>query len=122
MRDDGMKQKSCRDRCYRLEWSSGDMLKAGPPDVTGRPEGPRVPEVRAWRRGGLGGHHSRAAALPASLPGCLSVSSASLPPYTLSHFIPMSLPDQGGGRGKKRKREKKEEKREEEKEERQIED
>ncbi len=51
MRDDG-KQKSCRDRCYRLEWSSGDMLKAGPPDVAGRPEGPGVPEVRAWRRGG----------------------------------------------------------------------
>lgn len=92
MRDDG-KQKSCRDRCCRLEWSSGDMLKAGPPDVVGRPEGPGVPEVRARRRGG---QHSRAAALPASLPGCLSVSSASLPPYTLSHFSPMSLPDQGG--------------------------
>ncbi len=61
-----------------------------------------------------GGDHSRAVALPASLPGCLSVSSASLPPYTLSHFSPMSLPDQGGGgikkdreeRGRERKRRK----------------
>lgn len=54
MRDDG-KQKSRRDRCCRLEWSSGDMLKAGPPDVAERPEGPRVPKVRARkRRGGWG--------------------------------------------------------------------
>lgn len=46
MRDDG-KQKSCRDRCCRLERSSGDMLKAGPPDIARRPEGPRVPKVHA---------------------------------------------------------------------------
>lgn len=40
------------------------------------------------------------AARPASLLGCLSVSSASLPPNTLSHFSPMSLePDHGGGDG-----------------------
>lgn len=86
------------------------MLKAGPPDVAGRPEGPGVPEVCAWRSGReWGGHHSRAAA---SLPGCLSVSSASLPPYTLSHFSPMSLPDQGGGDIKKRERREREKKKE----------
>lgn len=43
-----------------------------------------------------------------SLPGCLSVSSASLPPYTLSHFSPMSLPEQGGGDIKKTERREKE--------------
>lgn len=73
MRDDG-KQKSCRDRCYRLEWSSGDMLKAGPPDVVGRPEGPGVPEVRAWRRGG-----GTRAEQQLSLPPCLAVSLSLLP-------------------------------------------
>lgn len=35
--------------------------------------------------------------LPPSLHDCLSVSSASMPPYTLSHFSPMSLSQQGGG-------------------------
>lgn len=91
------------------------MLKAGPPDVMGRPEGPGVPAVRAWRRGG---QHSRAVALPPFLPYCLSVSSASLPPYTLSHFSPMSLPEQGGGDIKRDKQrgEGKEGKREESKE------
>lgn len=64
-------------------------------------------------RGG-GGHHSRAEALPASLPCCLSVSSASLPPYTLSHFSPMSLPDQGGGDAKDQEKERKRKKRKEE--------
>lgn len=64
-----------------------------------------MPKVRAWSGGGGGG--GRAAALPASLLGCLSVSSASLPPYTLSHFSPMSLPDQGGGDVKKKDRERK---------------
>lgn len=54
-----------------------------------------------WGRWG-GGCHSRVGALAASLPGCLSVSSASLPPYTLSHFSPMSLPNQGGGDEKER--------------------
>lgn len=44
--------------------------------------------------------------LPPSLHDCLSVSSASLPPYTLSHFSPMSLPEQGGGDIKDRVREK----------------
>lgn len=47
---DDRRQKSCRDRCCRLEWSSGDMLKAGPPDVARRPEGPGVPEVRSRRK------------------------------------------------------------------------
>lgn len=64
-----------------------------------------MPEVRA---AGVGGCHSKVGALAASLPGCLSVSSASLPPYTLSHFSPMSLPNQGGGdekgRGKKERK------------------
>lgn len=77
------------------------MLKAGPPDVAGSLRGQ---ECRRYVLGGEGGYHSRAAALPASLLGCLSVSSASLPPYTLSHFSPMSLPDQGGGDVKKKKR------------------
>lgn len=31
------------------------------------------------------------------LHGCLSVSSASVPPYTLSHFSPMSLQSKGEG-------------------------
>lgn len=40
------------------------------------------------------------AARSASLLGCLSVSSASLTPNTLSHFSPMSLePDQREGAG-----------------------
>lgn len=42
------------------------------------------------------------ASLPTSPHDCLSVSSASLPSYTLSHFSPMSLPDPEEG---KRKRE-----------------
>lgn len=90
------------------------MLKAGPPDVMGRPEGPGVPEVRARRR-----REGNTAALPPFLPDCLSVSSASLPPYTLSHFSPMSLPQQGGGDIKqdKQRGERKEGKREESKEE-----
>lgn len=83
------------------------MLKAGPPDVAGSLRGQ---ECRRYVLGAVvvvGGGQSRAAALPASLLGCLSVSSASLPPYTLSHFSPMSLPDQGGGDVKKKDRERK---------------
>lgn len=55
------------------------------------------------------------------LRGCLSVSSASVPPYTLSHFSPMSLQSKGeGGRkrlnqGKRQKEEKTKRNSEEEK-------
>lgn len=56
-----------------------------------------MPEVCAWGGG-------TTAEEQLSLPGCLSVSSASLLPYTLSHFSPMSLPDQGGGDVKKKKK------------------
>lgn len=72
MEENDGKQKRCRDRCCKLEWSSGDTLKAGPPYVVHRPEGPRVPEVHAqgWR-----GRSSFS--LP--LPYCLYASSASLP-------------------------------------------
>ena len=101
MRDDG-RQKSCRDRCCRLEWSNGDMLKAGSQGVAGRPEGPGVPEVHAREERGALQQSSRSPCLPPSLHDCLPVSSASLPPYTLSHFSPMSHPDQGGGSIKKR--------------------
>lgn len=43
--------ESCGDRCCRVEQSSGDKLKAGPPppDVAGRPRG------QECRRYGLGG-------------------------------------------------------------------
>lgn len=81
--------------------------------------------MRAGRRGH--GAQQRLP-LPPRLAGCLSVSSASLPPYTLSHFSPMSLPDQGGGGQREREGERgkeTEESKEElqgEKEERQIED
>ena len=102
MRDDG-RQRSCRDRCCRLEWSNGDMLKAGSQGVAGRPEGPGVPEVHAREERGALQQSSSSPCLPPSLHDCLPVSSASLPPYTLSHFSPMSHPDQGGGSIKKRK-------------------
>lgn len=78
-----------------------------------------MPEVRAGRWGwGGGGCHSKVEALAASLPGCLSVASASLPPCTLSHFSPMSLPNQGGGDEKEREKEERKVNGEEEGEER----
>lgn len=52
----------------------------------------------------LGGGGCTTAEEQLSLPGCLSASSASLLPYTLSHFSPMSLPDQGGGDVRKEKK------------------
>lgn len=79
------------------------MLKAGPPDVVGRPEDPAVPEVCSRRKrhwGKVWGEGTTAEQQlfpPPSPHDCLSVSSASLPPYTLSHFSPMSLSQQGGG-------------------------
>ncbi len=82
MRDDG-KEKSCRDRCFRLEWSSGDMLKAGPPDVAGRPEGPGVPKVHAWKEGGAPQQSSSSPCLPAWLSLCLFCLTAPL------HSVPL---------------------------------
>lgn len=45
------KGESCRDRCCRVQKSSGDNLKAGPPDVAGRPRGQ---ESRRYKLGGGG--------------------------------------------------------------------
>lgn len=51
MRDDGKPERR-RDRCCRLEWSSGDMLKAGPPDVVGSLRGQECRKVRGGEGGG----------------------------------------------------------------------
>lgn len=83
MRDDG-RRRSCRDRCCRLEWSSGDMLKAGPPDVAGRPEGPGVPEVCGLPGGGGAPQQSSSSpCLPAWLSLCLFCLTAPL------HSVPL---------------------------------
>lgn len=101
-----------------MQQSSGDKLKAGPPDVAGRPRGQECQRYVLGGGGGGWGCHSKVGALAASLPGCLSVASASLPPCTLSHFSPMSLLNQGGGDEKEREKEVRKVNREEEGEER----
>lgn len=54
MRDDGMPGRR-RDRCCRLEWSSGDTLKAGPPDVVGSLRGQECRKVCEGEGGRAGG-------------------------------------------------------------------